>query len=324
MRSSIKGLPPGFKVLPDLASLLLNREHGPLSLAVGNFDGFHLGHQALLQVSVNWARQHKGHSWVMSFDPHPTQVLRDPEFSMLFDRDDQCQNSIHGGARGLLLRDFDVDFYSLTALQFLDQILGQDLQVQHIVVGENFRFGNGRAGDTALLANWCRQKGIEIDVVAPQKKDGQIISSSRVREHLLKGQVEDAASILGRPYYLRGTVIEGFKRGRTLGFPTANLNPSVRWSPQKGVYVTQSRLNSPGLSRVWRSVTNVGLNPTVSSLNMKIETHILDFSQELYGQALQVEFLHKIRDERKMESLKDLQNQIEIDVEMARQWRKSL
>jgi len=293
---------------------------GPLSLTVGNFDGFHRGHQALLGASVRWAQQKKGQSWVLSFDPHPTQFLKDPHFSLLFDRKDQWERARNGGAEGLLLGDFDEDFSKLSAIDFLNIFIKQQLQPKHLVVGYNFGFGHRREGNLALLQDWASQEGIAVEVVPGLSWKGQSLSSSAIRSSLARGEVQTARDFLGRPFYLRGEVIQGFQRGRLISFPTANLKPTVSFVPQAGVYVTQVRLTND--SQIRRSVTNIGMNPTVSGDGrIKIETHILDFNADIYGKNIAVEFLEFIRAEKKFSNLDELKNQIGEDAHFAQSWK---
>ena len=291
----------------------------PFSITLGNFDGVHLGHQQLLKESVAWARANKGQSFVLTFEPHPAEIFQGHGFTRLFDRKDQWEQVLHWGLDGLLIKDFKPHFFNLSPESFLTNFLQTELAPQHIVVGENFAFGKKRAGNISLLREWSSRSQIDVAVIGSQTFQTQIVSTSEVKNLLKNGNPRGASHLLGRNYYLRGIVVRGHQRGQTIQFPTANLQPTVKFEPALGVYVSQVWLE--GAQTPLRSVTNIGKNPTVTaSENIKIETHILDFSEDLYGASIKVELLDFLRGEMKFAGLLELREQIAKDVVLAKQW----
>lgn len=298
---------------------------GPLSVVIGNFDGIHKGHQQLLRASIKWAQAHSGVSWVLSFDPHPAEVFGKADFARLFDRQDQIEAATAQGAAGVLLQDFKPEFYGLSAQKFLDDFLGQYLRPDHLVVGFNFAFGHKRQGDVALLRSWAASHRVSLEVVAEHSVADKVVSSSDLREALAAGNLEQVKKGLGRPYYLRGEVISGQRRGRTIDFPTANLRPTVNFVPKLGVYVSRTSFYREGQLHSVRSVTNIGKNPTVTETqNIKIETHLLDFNENLYGLSIKVELLAYLRGEMKFSGIDALKAQIGKDVQAAKSWSEEL
>jgi len=297
---------------------------GDCILTIGNFDGVHLGHRSLLakvrQESTKLAKP----GVLLTFDPHPLQVLRpDFHFQRLFDLDDQAEQIRDQGLTAVVRQNFDAAFAKASPHEFLDNFVEPHFKPKMIVVGEDFRFGQGRQGDRSVLEAWARARQIEccfrpkLSLQAPGASGPAVVSSSNIRKALAQGDPKSAAAMLGRAYELRGPVVSGLQRGRQIGFPTANIIPSVDFLPQKGVYVSESSWGG----RRFRSVTNIGVNPTVSASPLpKIETHIFGLSEDLYGITLTVSLLDFLRPERKFSGLEELRQAIAADCELAQKW----
>jgi riboflavin kinase/FMN adenylyltransferase len=285
--------------LPDVAPR-------PRRVAVGEFDGVHLGHRAVIA----------GSDTVVTFEPHPLAVLR-PEAApkLLTSLEVKAELLERLGVEELVVVPFDEAFSHQSAQAFVDDVLVGTIGATHVSVGENFRFGHGAAGDTALLRADGR---FEARVVPLVEADGEIVSSSHVRKLVEAGEVDRANALLGAPFRLRGTVEHGEKRGRDLGFPTANLVPDTALvCPGNGVYAT--RVAWEGVDEVRCAATNVGVRPTFETeLGLLIEAFVIDFSGDLYGRTLEVEFLSRLRGEQRFDSAESLVEQMHLDVTAAR------
>ncbi len=286
-------------------------------LTIGNFDGVHLGHQKLLRELLKQSKIYKVPSVVCTFRPHPRTVLRPQEpHHRLFDHRDQFEVLGQMGIDYLIEEKFSKDFSLMSAEEFLENYIEKIFRPLHLVVGYDFNFGKSRLGNTEFLTEFCEKKKWGLTVVDAFEIDGQIVSSSQIRMLLEHGDLKKAEEYLGRPYYLRGPVRLGYKRGRTLGVPTANLSPEIDFVPRKGVYFSWAFLND----RKIPSITNIGYNPTFehSDSYLKVETHLFDFDEDIYGEHLKVELCQFQRDEMKFGSLELLKNQIHKDLEQAR------
>jgi riboflavin kinase / FMN adenylyltransferase len=286
-------------------------------VAVGNLDGVHRGHQALVAATVGEARRRAGTAVVLTFDPHPARVLA-PERapSALTTLDQKAEVLATLGLDRLAVLPFTADVARLLADQFVRDVLGTGLGARVVVVGASFRFGQGRTGDTALLELLGRRLGFDVLTLEPVLLDGAPVSSTRVREALDAGAVEEAARLLGRLHFVDGTVVKGDGRGRTLGFPTANLEPLNETLPGNGVYACWARL--PGEPAPRKAAVNVGRRPTFDGEGVTVEAHLIDYAGDLYGRALRLEFEKRLRPERKFEDLEALKAQIEADLAQAR------
>lgn len=284
-------------------------------LALGNFDGVHLGHQAIFQHVSRRAQDIKGTSMVLTFNPHPLQLLMPDKAPRLLSTHAQKMRLF--AAMGLAVSlelPFTEHFARQEPMAFIRDVLHTSIRAHDLVVGHDFRFGHCRMGTTELLAEQAKVFGYALTVVQPILADGVVVSSSNIRRLLQQGHVEDAARLLGRHYTIEGPVVEGFRRGRTLGFPTANvrsLNPII---PHVGVYAVRVLWQQ----RLYAGVANVGYNPTFGNDMLSVEAHILDFAADLYGETIGVEFIAKLRDECKFTSVEDLAAQIRRDVQQAR------
>jgi riboflavin kinase/FMN adenylyltransferase len=296
------------------------KELGPLVLTLGNFDGCHLGHQALIDQLRSKGVLCSAQTAVMTFDPHPQQILR-PEspLQLLSSREEKRVFLNNLGVNILFEQPFSRALSNMEADDFLEKILFSRLDIRHFVIGYDFRFGRSQSGGMKLLKQKAKEKGIEVDQVQPFQVNGVTVSSSLIRKLLSRGEVENIPVYLGRPYGLAGHVIQGQKRGRTLNFPTANLlTDKNRMIPKKGVYITKCELEN---GESIHSVTNIGQNPTFeNSQKFSLENHLLDWSGDLYGQELKVFFLKYLRSEEKFSGPEELRLQIKKDVEAAREF----
>jgi len=285
------------------------------AVSVGNFDGVHLGHAALMAELRTRAAAAGGPAVALTFDPHPRDVLR-PDLAgpPLTTPEDRFRLLHDAGAGHVLVLHTTHDLLDLTAAEFFDRVLRERLAVKALIEGVNFGFGHNRAGNVHTLAGLCRAAGIPLTVVPPVMIDGGEASSSRVRNALLRGDVEEAAKVLGRPYRLHGTTVVGRRRGRTLGFPTANLDPLRNLAPGDGVYAVRVLVRG----ETWPGAANVGPNPTFGEYARKVEVHLIDYHGDLYGEPLAVDFIRRLRDTRPFKGADDLVEQLRRDVEQAR------
>lgn len=294
--------------LDKLEDLVLQR--GPLHLALGVFDGVHIGHQAVIDQAVQAARASGGLSFVVTFSPHPIRIIAASKApsSLLATLDDKAEVMKSHGVDGLLVIHFDHNFAAMPAEDFVRKLCEAD--VASISVGEDWRFGNKRLGDVNLLQNMGVEFGFQLTAVPPVIWDGERISSTRIRQAIRDGNFDAVEAMLGRHYELSGKVVEGRKLGRTLGFPTANLHFADMQLPKDGVWLVE-------VNGERRGVANLGMRPTVDGTQRTLEVHLLDFSGDLYGQVLRVRFVHFIREERKFPSIDALREQIAADVREA-------
>ncbi len=291
----------------------------PAALTIGNFDGLHQGHQALLGRLREVAGQRGLAACVMSFEPHPREFLfpgdSPPRIAPL--RDKLALLCAMGIDRVHLCR-FDAALAATPARDFVERVLVGAHQVRYILVGDDFRFGARREGDLALLQQLGREHGFEVEPMHSVLAAGERVSSSEVRLRLAAGDLEGVQQLLGRPYELTGRIVRGQQLGRQLGYPTANVHLHSARLPLAGVFVVEVL----GLGeRPWPGVASLGLRPTVTSTSVPwLEVYLLDFSGELYGRRLGVRFLHKLRDEEKYPDLPTLTAQIARDVAAGRQF----
>jgi riboflavin kinase/FMN adenylyltransferase len=287
------------------------------AVAVGNFDGAHLGHTALIAELRRLSHQVGGPAVALTFDPHPLALLRPGQPLALLTAPADRDGYLHElGADEVLTLRFTHDLLDLGAADFFERVLRGHLEVRGMVEGPNFGFGHNREGNVDTLRDLCRRAGIPLSVVPPVIVDGSEVSSSRIRSELLRGDVTAAAQLLGRPYRMRGTVAAGAGRGRTIGVPTANLERVLTVVPGDGVYAVRAQTED---GRRWPAAANVGPNPTFAEQERKIEVHLIGFSGDLYGRPLAVDFLRRLRDTRPFGSAAELIEQLRRDVEQARQ-----
>ena len=291
----------------------LAAQDGPLHLALGVFDGVHVGHRAVIARAVEAERKEGGKAFVVTFDPHPIRVIA-PEkapASLLATLDEKAAVLKALGVEGLLVIHFDMTFAKMDAEEFVRKLLAAD--VRTIAVGEDWRFGSKRSGDVAMLRRMGGELGFQLEAVPPVMWDGERISSTRIRQAIRDGTFDAVEEMLGQPYELSGTVIEGRKLGRGLGFPTANLRLGERQTPRDGVW-------SVKVDGERKGVANLGTRPTVDGGERLLEVHLFDFSGDLYSKELRVRFGKFLRQERKFGSVEELREQILRDAEEARRF----
>jgi riboflavin kinase/FMN adenylyltransferase len=283
------------------------------ALAIGNFDGVHLGHQALVRAAVQDARTRAGCTMVLTFDPHPVRVLapeRAPRALLTLEQRAELLGGL--GVDTVAVLGFDATVAALAPEAFVREILVRGLQAKSVVVGERFRFGRGRAGDVALLQRLGEECGFRLLALPVLLQDGAPVSSSRIRDVLLAGDVQAAARLLGRPFFVDGTVVKGDGRGRQIGIPTANLETPNECLPAPGVYAGFAHVAKGGAR--WASAINLGLRPTFAGSGLRLEAHLLGFEGELHGKELRLEFVRRLREERRFPSAAALVEQIRRDV----------
>ncbi|SRR5579875_261665 len=285
-------------------------------VALGNFDGVHLGHRAILKAAIDRAHSASGKAYALTFDPLPAKVLA-PRHAplMLMTAEDKLEFLRGSGLDGVLVLHFDLALSRVTAHDFVRDYLLAKLHVEAVVVGHSVSFGHKRAGNAAVMVKLGREFGFETIVVGPVKVEGVEVSSSKIRELILSGDLPHAARLLGRPHFLTGKVIHGRERGRTLGFPTANLDSYTECIPPDGVYATRVVLPDGA----YPSITNIGMRPTFHESARSIETHIFDFNRDIYDHTIRLEIIERVRPERKFESGEALGRQITQDLKRARE-----
>lgn len=289
------------------------------AMTIGNFDGVHLGHRAMLARVADKARSLGLASCALTFEPHPREFFAPAaapaRLSRLREKLEMIAEA--GIDRAHVLR-FDAALAAMSAERFIDEVLLRGLGVRWLLVGRDFRFGAKRSGDYAMLEGAAARCGFELEAMPDVKVDGERVSSSRVREALAAGRLKEAARLLGRPYTMSGRVAHGAKLGRTLGFPTANVVVRRR-APLAGIFAVEAMLEET--SQSWRGVASVGRRPTVADDGpLLLEVHLFDVERELYGKHLRVKFLERIRDEKKFDGLPALAAAIRQDAEQARKY----
>ncbi len=287
----------------------------PAALAVGNFDGLHLGHRKILSRLCRLAGRRGLRSVVLTFEPHPERALGRRSVRMIDTPDQRLARLRETCVDAVVVVPFDAAFARLDSTAFANNVLRDKLGAREVVVGRGFRFGRDRRGDTALLRRLGRRAGFGVHVVPPAVLGGLTVSSTAVRALVGRGRVEEAARLLDRPYEIAGRVVPGRGRGRLLGFPTANLETPNEILPE-GVFVTETVRGG----RIHPSLTSVGTNPTFGPHPLTVETLLLDFRGSLYGSAIAVRFLRRLRPSRKFPDSGSLAARIGRDVEEARAW----
>lgn len=291
--------------------------HPPVGITIGNFDGLHLGHRQLLEKIKAECSAHNLKFVVVTFIPHPHKILYPEKDRFLINNYDQRRELLGSlGVDYVVEINFTRDFSTLKADEFLQKYLLTYPELRSLYLGYDFAFGANKEGTHELVKEICRPKGIHVEIQPKFECDGEVVSSSYIRELLRTGQMEKVARILKRPFYLEGVVVKGEGRGKKIGFPTANVQVSSDVIvPQKGVYVTRTIYKG----MTYQSVTNIGNNPTFKDTNqIHIETNLFDFNDDIYGENLQIQFLSKLRDERKFPTVNDLIEQIRQDVHSAK------
>ncbi len=285
-------------------------------LALGNFDGLHRGHRKILDRVQRVASERNATSVVMTFDPHPPRIVRpDKAPPLLMTKAQKLEGLARAGVQGTAIVRFTHELSQWDPETFVRTVLVEWLRVAEVWVGANFLFGHDRAGNFSLLRVLGGRHGFKAEKIDPVRYKDFVVSSTRIRRLISEARVDEAGALLGHPYSIDGTVMRGDERGRTLGFPTANLCIENELLPPHGVYATTTTID--GVVRT--SITNIGVRPSVdSSGRTSVETHIFDIDRDLYGRMLRVAFVQRLRDERMFESLDALRTQIAADCVRAR------
>ena len=297
-------------------------EEKKLCLAIGNFDGFHKGHQAIIRQVKDISLKKNLSSAIMSFNPHPRTF---------FNKSNENFNIYTKEEKLIFLKEFNIDIYidfefninlsQLTPEDFVKNILVDKLNITNLVVGSEFRFGKDRKGNVSILNDLSKKNNYNVHLVdSIMLKDmSSKYSSSIIRKKITEGKIEDVTNSLGRQWYMKGTVIEGQKKARDINFPTANILPSNHILPKKGVYAVDVIFNN----KTYLGISNFGLRPTVDGTKLLLETHLFNFDQEIYGKELTVRFHTFIRPEVKFSNFKELTKQIKKDVNKAKKYHQS-
>lgn len=284
-------------------------------IGLGNFDGVHLGHRTILRRLVEEARTRVGTALAMTFQPHPLSVLRPQQpIALILSLREKLRRIAELGIDGVILQRFGLEFAHLRPHEFVRSYLLDTIGAEKILVGHNFSFGRDRAGNAKLLTDLAKTWGFEVEIVGPVTVEEREVSSTEVRTLLQAGRLREVAVLLGQPYALSGRVVEGFRRGRQIGFPTANVRPRERILLPNGVYAVQVEVG--GVE--YNAVANVGVNPTFGENKRTIESNLFDFSADLYGKRIRVSFIEHLRRERHFPSVDDLVRQIRSDADHAR------
>jgi phosphoribosyl 1,2-cyclic phosphate phosphodiesterase len=288
-------------------------------LAIGNFDGIHLGHQAILKDAADRAAKSGSVATALTFEPAPRKVLR-PETApkRLSTNEQRLEWFRVVGVEAAVVMPFTLELSKLSPAEFVEKILVAQLRVRTVLVGENFRFGHKQAGDAKLLLELGRQNGFEVVTIPSVHAHGEIVSSTVIRREITEGDVTQAGRLLGRPFVLTGEIISGTGTGRKFTFPTLNLRPEQELLPATGVYITRTVLDGENTSR--RSVTNIGTRPTFNGSVLTIETHLLDFPGEVSAKTMELRFWKRLRSEKKFSGPEELRAQIAKDIQSARRF----
>jgi riboflavin kinase/FMN adenylyltransferase len=298
-------------------SLDLPRRFANPVLTIGNYDGVHVGHRTIIDIVTLKAREIAGTSMLMTFHPHPLQILRpDKELRSITPIQEKMRLIEEAGIAVLLMVPFSEEFSQVSPESFVKEILIGKLGIKGLVVGYDFRFGRGGRGDIQGMRKYAQSCGFFLEVVDAVTIGGEKVGSNRIRKLLQLGEVEHANLLLGRPYMISGEVVQGKGRGRTFGFPTINLKTDFSLILPNGVYISEVECQGKNLP----SVTNIGHSPTFGLQERTIETFILDYDGDLYGQAMRLFFYRKLRDELRFNDVSELQAQIEQDVTATRKY----
>jgi len=298
-----------------------NTDHLPLFrkavLTIGTFDGVHLGHQQIIRQLKSEAQANGGETVILTFHPHPRKVVKvKPDgISLLNTLDEKIRLLASHGIDHLVVVPFTPEFSTLTAEQYVKEFLVSRFRPALLIIGYDHQFGQGRSGNYELLEEMGPTHGFEVKEIPEHILNTVTVSSTRIRQHLKEGKLAEANQFLGYPYMLTGTVVEGDKRGRKIGFPTANLRleDDEKLVPADGVYAVTVSIR--GRENIYRGMMNIGFRPTVSGTRRSIEVHIINFSEDIYGSVLHLKLLHFVRREKKFSSLEELKAQLTADQE---------
>ncbi len=299
------------EIIRDLK--LLSRHPYPV-VTLGNFDGVHLGHRAILKATMDRARAAGGTAFAITFEPHPEKFLfpdRAPRLILV--PEDKLEFLRLSGLDGVIVFDFTRELSLVPPREFVRDYLLDRIGAREVVIGHSVNFGHKRAGNAAVMVELGRELGFDTAVVGPVKVAGMEVSSTKIRELISTGDMRGAAKLLGRYHFLHGPVVHGRERGRTIGFPTANIQSETECIPPDGVYATRVVLEDGAFA----SITNIGMRPTFNEDARSVEAHIFDFNRDIYGQRVKLELIERIRGEKKFESAEALRKQIAMDLDKA-------
>jgi riboflavin kinase/FMN adenylyltransferase len=281
-------------------------------VTLGTFDGVHLGHTVILDRICNIAKKENLESVVLTFFPHPRLIVsNDSEIKMLNTMSEKAKLLEQKGIQNFIIHPFDKLFSELSPREFVEQILIKQLNIQKIIIGYDHKFGKNRAADFNDLIDFGKEFGFEVEEIPAKQVDEVSVSSTKIRKSLLEGKISLANTYLGYLYMLSGNVVKGNQLGRTIGFPTANIQISENYKliPKNGVYIVTALVNNKTIF----GMMNIGVKPTLGENLLSIEVHLLQFSEDIYGQKIQVNVIERLRDEQKFESFEALKSQLEID-----------
>jgi riboflavin kinase/FMN adenylyltransferase len=288
-------------------------------LTLGTFDGVHIGHKKILQKLTQNTPNDQYENVVLTFFPHPRMVLQENSNIKLINTIQEKQELLEEiGIENLVIHPFDEAFSQLTAEEFVKTVLVEKFHIQKIIIGHDHRFGRNRTANIDNLIDFGKEYGFEVSQISVQELNEISVSSTKIRNAILNGDIQLANDYLGYSYFITGTVVKGKQLGRTIGFPTANLKIEEKYKliPQNGVYLVQTIINSKAI----QGMMNIGTNPTVGGQEQSIEIHLLDFEDDLYDQELKISILNRIRDEEKFSSLHLLQEQLQKDKIVAKNY----
>ena len=301
------------EIIRDLNSL---RPYPFPVIALGNFDGVHIGHQTILRAAIDRAQATGGSALAVTFDPLPAKVLNPNRAPRLIMTPEDKHESLRSfGLHGVIVLTFSRELSMLPAEEFVRDYLRRRIGACVVVVGHNVSFGHARAGNADVMQRLGRELGFETTVVGPIERDGIAVSSTQVRQLIGAGEMKRTAALLGRPHFLRGPVVRGRERGRTIGFPTANIQSRTECLPPDGVYATRVVLEEGS----YQSITNIGMRPTFGEPERTIEAHIFNFNRDIYGREVKLQIAARIRPERKFDSAQALATQIASDLQRAKE-----
>ncbi len=305
------------KIVQSLREIEPNKE---IFLAIGNYDGVHLGHKYVLEKLVKTSRSKDGISVVITFFPHPREVIAPSTLKLLCSYEEKRKNLTELEIDYLVELPFNRDFSTKSPEEFLREYIFCHQKISYILLGHDFSFGSEKSGGVENLRKYIKENNLEVsfDSCDSYAVDGKVISSTEIRNHLDKGRVEEASKLIGRNFSLSGIVIKGDGRGKKIGFPTANIKfKNNRMIPLNGVYVSKVKYEN----MIYHSITNIGTKPTFKDSKERIvETNIFDFNEDIYGENLEVLFMSFIREENKYSSVNELINQIQQDVHQAKSY----
>ncbi|MHB1680662.1 MAG: bifunctional riboflavin kinase/FAD synthetase [bacterium] len=282
-------------------------------LTIGSFDGIHLGHVKLMELAKESAAKLNSKSIVLTFYPHPMKALRpESKIHLITTFEKKVELIAKLGIDYLIYIPFSKEFAKMPPETFIKKIIYEKLKPLKIIIGQDFGFGNGKTGNIEVLGRYSKEFGFELSVISPVKIGDDIISSTLIRQLILKGEISKVKTYLGRYYSVRGKVVKGSSRGKSIGFPTANIIPEEELFPKDGVYASFVKINGVN----YKAITNIGSNPTFNDDLRRIESLIFNFSGDIYDNEIEVYFVERLRDEIKFDSVNALQEKIKEDIEL--------